>query len=85
MDDVQNMIFERWRKTISEIEDHQIDDASAHFLIDESREILRAAGVDPINEHKLLKNLRDHLPMLTGGHPICKQFITLFDLELEFN
>jgi len=85
MDDVQNMIFERWRKTISEIEDHQIDDASAQLIIDETRQTLRDAGVSPTNEHILMRNLRDRLPMITGGHPICRQFITLLTNQLEAN
>ncbi len=83
MDAVQNMIFEQWRKTIAEIEDHQIDDASAQFLIDETRQTLRDAGVGPVNEHLLLRNLRDRLPILTDGHPICRQFITLLTNQLE--
>lgn len=85
MDAVQNIIFKQWQKTIAEIEDHQIDDASAHFLIDETRQTLRDAGVGPVNEHLVMQNLRDQLPMLTGGHPICRQFITLLTNQLEAN
>ncbi len=81
----QDLIFAMWQLTISKIEDARIDDASAQMLIARTRRILREEGASSIDEHELLKKLRDALPILTDGHPICKQFITLLNRELECN
>jgi len=79
------LIFDLWRHAIAEIEDSQIDDESARLLVERTRRILREDGASRIDEHNFLRALRDSLPMLTDGHPICKQFIQLLSNELECN
>jgi hypothetical protein len=78
-------ISEHWRRVILACEDPQIDTESALALIAATRETLQKAGCSALEEHHALSVLRDLLPALTGGHPLCKQFIELLDLELECN
>jgi hypothetical protein len=79
------LIFDLWRQAITEIEDARIDMESAQMLIDRTRRILREDGASPAAEHDFLKRLRDSLPMLTNGHPLCKQFIEILTNQLESN
>ena len=81
----KEMIFELWRKTLAEIDAHQVDEQSAKMFIAETRQALRDCGLTPVEEHDLLCSLRNALPMLTDGHPITKQFNTLLFLQLECN
>jgi hypothetical protein len=83
-DRFEQMLFEKWRSAIVETEDHQIDLESAQEFIDETREILRAAGASPENERYFLRSLKLFLPLLTNCHPVCRQFIPLLEIELEF-
>lgn len=82
---VADLIFSLWKHTIGEIEDPQIDDASARLLVERTRRILREDGASRTDEHNFLRRLRDSLPMLTDGHPLCKQFIQLLTNDLESN
>jgi hypothetical protein len=79
------LIFEQWQQTIAEIDDARIDKESAQMLIDRTRRILRADGASAVDEHKFMLLLKNALPALTGGHPICKQFIEMLEIETEFN
>jgi hypothetical protein len=81
---ITHRLIEMWRSAIVETEDHQIDLESAQKFIDETREILRASGATPENERYFLRALKLFLPALTGCHPICRQFIPLLEIELEF-
>lgn len=84
LETISYRLFEIWRSAIVETEDHQIDLESAQKFIDESREILRASGATLENERYFLRALKLFLPVLTGCHPICRQFIPLLEIELEF-
>lgn len=79
------LIFEQWQQTIAEIEDARIDMASAQMLIERTRRVLREDGASAVDVHNFLQHLKNSLPMLTGGHPICKQFIDMLEIELEFD
>ncbi len=78
-------IVECWRQRIMECEDPQIDAESACSWIAETRDVLTKAGLTALEAHRVMQVLRDLLPIVTGGHPLCKQFIELLDLELECN
>jgi hypothetical protein len=82
-----DLICGMWQRAISEIEDPRIDDASVMVLVNGTRKALRDVGCSQQEEHALMELLRDLLPALTKGHPICKQFIEALDreLSLEFN
>jgi hypothetical protein len=78
------MLFNKWRTAILETEDHQIDLESAQAFIDETRWILRDNGATLENELYFLRALKLFLPTLTNCHPLCRQFIPLLEIELEF-
>jgi hypothetical protein len=82
---LEGMIARKWVQMISESECHTINQEPIREVIQKSRALMRAASWPPTYQHLFLAQLRDDLTELTEGHPVTRQFITLLDLELEFN
>jgi hypothetical protein len=82
---LEGMIARKWVQMISESECHTINPEPIRDVIRKSRALMRAACWPPTYQHLFLTQLRNDLTELTEGHPVTRQFITLLDLELEFN
>jgi hypothetical protein len=54
-------------------------------LISGCRALIREAGWPSLYEHNFLVRLKTDLTSLTHGHPVTRQFVTLLELETEFN
>lgn len=54
-------------------------------LISGCRVLMCEAGWPPLYQHNFLARLKNDLTFLTHGHPVTRQFVTLLELETEFN
>jgi hypothetical protein len=82
---LEGMIASEWVAMICECGDHTINLEPISEAISHSRNLMRDAGWPHTYQHNFLCQLRRDLTELTHGHPVARLFVTMLELETEFN
>jgi hypothetical protein len=82
---LEGLIARELVQMITECEDHQINIEPITDILSRCRALMCEAGWPPVYQHNFLVQLRNDLTALTQGHPVARQFVTMLEIETEFN
>jgi hypothetical protein len=82
---LEGLIAHDWVRMITECEDHQINLEPISERISVARIFMCEQGWPKDYQHNYLAQLRRDLTELTHGHTVTRQFVTMLEIELEFN